>query len=354
MTNLIFLKALVPYTVLLQGSFYLICAILGVLVFIIFYLLYHLNGLSKQRQLIEIYSDVISGIIICEGEEELKNVLKEEANKKLMAACLSSHLGRTVLIEQLIKIHKNITGQGAGNIRWVFEHLALHEMVAKNLDSRKWHVKAAAIQQLSEMGQHKYLTKIYKATNSENRLVRKEAQVAIVKMTGFNGFRFLNVISYPLSQWQQLCLLRELPMEEKCDVEKIKNWLQSSNETVVEFALRLIKKFALIELHDLVADFLLHPSARVRLQSIETLKEIATEQTPKVLQQAFGLSDREEKLMILSVLSEIASEAQGPFFRSLLLQPDAFIRIGAEKALVQTGDSVYGFSQVEQQKLDVA
>ncbi len=348
-----FLKALVPYTVLLQASFFLVCAILLVLVFIIFYLLYYLNRLAKRRQLIEVYSEFISEIIICEGEEELVNVLNGEVNQKLIKACLSAHLGKTVLMEQLTRSHKNISGQGADNIRWVFEQLSLQETASGNLNSLQWHVKATAIQQLSEMGQIKYLTKIYKATNSKNALVRKEAQVALVKMTGFNGLRFLNVISYPLSQWQQLCLLRELPMGENCDVEKIKSWLQSANETVVEFALRLIKKFALTEQHDLVAGFLVHPSEKVRLQAIETLQEIATEQTPMALQQVFGGSPRQEKLMILSVLSEIGSQEQVAFFRSLLLQPDAFVRVGAEKALVRMGENFYRPFPAEQSKLDV-
>lgn len=65
------------------------------------------------------------------------------------------------------------------------------------------------------MDQKNLLTKIYRETNSKNEFVRSEAQIAIIYMTGFNGLRFLDVISYPLTLWQQIKLLEQLRLLEK-------------------------------------------------------------------------------------------------------------------------------------------
>jgi hypothetical protein len=337
-------KNLIPYQYLMDVSFLLFTTVLSLLGFIIIYLLYYLNRTAKRKYLVAVYSDLISEIILCETPAELDETLTQPYVQAIRSKWFAKSFGRKILIGELVKIHRTISGRGAENIRWFFDRFELQADCLQNFESQKWNRKASAIQQLAEMKQLKYLTKIYKATNSKNRYVRTEAQVAIVKLTGFKGLRFLNVIAHPLTQWQQLCLLRELSLEASCDPEKIKQWLQSKNETVVEFALRLIKTYVCFELHNEVAQCLQHASGRVRLQAIYALEEIAGEETARLLKENFERADLNEKLLLLAALEKTGGEEQLPFFSSLLQNENAAIKNAASLLLKKyriTAASVY-------------
>jgi HEAT repeat protein len=349
-------KALIPYQYLMDVSVLLFSAVLSLLVFIIFYLLYYLNRAAKRKYLVAIYSDVISEIILCDTQTELEETIAQPYIQKVRSKWFSKPFGRRILIQELVKIHKTISGKGAENIRWFFEHIELQNDCLRNFESKKWNRKASAIQQLAEMKQEKFLAKIYRATNSKNRYIRTEAQIAIVKLTGFKGLRFLNVITHPLTQWQQLCLLRELSFEASYDAEKIKQWLQSKNKTVVEFSLRLIKNYVCFELYNEVANCIQHSSGTVRLQAIHTLLEIATEETPDLLKENFDKMEENEKLCILTALGNIGGDEHAPFFSSLQYE-NAAVKNAATVILKKhrtTTANVYLLQNDVERKADVA
>lgn len=349
-------KALMPSWFFLDVSFLLLTTVMLVLAFIIFYLLYYLSNASKKRELIYQYSNIIAEVILCETDQELQEVIAQPHVQETFQRWLSKPVGRKILISELVKIHKTISGQGADNIRWMYEHFDLVEDSLHNFASYKWHRKAVAIQQLAEMKQEKYLTRIYKATDSKNKWIRTEAQIAIVKLTGFKGLRFLNIITHPISQWQQLCLLRELIMDNEYDSENLKTWLYSNNDSVVEFTLRLIKKFMCFELQDNVANCLYHEAWNVREAAITTLTEIATEEAPWLLQQRFPDASHKEKLLILSFLKQKGVNEQISFLKDLLSHEDGSIKIAAHAALMkisQSASNIYSLPGSER-KADVA
>jgi len=356
-TNYFFAKTLLPSRFFFDVSFLLLTTVMLVLVFIVFYLFYYLNRTSKKTEIVRLYSDIISEIILCETDEELKEVIAQLDAQKIITHWFAEPVGRKILIQELVKIHKTISGKGADNIRWMYEHFGLVEDSLNDLASHKWHRKAVAIQQLAEMKQIKYLTKIYKATNSKNKWIRTEAQIAVVKLTGFKGLRFLNIISHPISQWQQLCLLRELVMDHEYSSSNLKSWLCSTNDSVVEFTLRLIKKFMCFELQKEVVGCLYHKADNVREAAISTLTEIAADETPWLLQERFASASRKEKLLILSVLKERGVEEQGSFFRDLLCHEDTRIKTAARAALMRIAESasnIYNLPNGVEQKADVA
>jgi len=327
--------AIIPYRYLLNVSFALFVCILSMLVFIIFYLLYYLSRTTKRRHLINLFSDLISELILCETQSELEDVLISPGIQKTTVPWFSKPFGRKVLLHELVTIHKSISGKGAENIRWFFEQVHLQDDCLHHLQSKKWQRKAAAIQQLAEMNQQQALRRIYRATNSKNHYVRTEAQVAIVKLTGFRGLRFLNVITHPLTQWQQLCLLRELSQSADYETAKLVQWLGSKNETVVELSLRLIKIYSCFELHDEVARCLQHASPVIRTAAIDTLLEIASDNTAQYLVQAFDKASKSERLAILSALQQVGTSEQIPFLKQLLHQSDAAIKNAAQLLLAK-------------------
>lgn len=322
---------IVPYTWLLNAALFLALVVVGMLLFIGFFL--HRNDGRQRRkaQFRHLFSDLIAETAICDSPEEVTQTAEQfaGANSKLLA----NTFARKILIRELVKTKDSISGKSAENLRLLFEKLELDKDTFTRFQSGQWHRKASAIQRLAEMQQTKYLLKIYRETNSRNPFVRTEAQIAVVKLIGFKGLRFLSIISHPVSQWQQLSLISHL-QEGEIKEEKLKEWLCVKNETVVEFALRLIEIYKCYDLHNEVADCLQHASPVVRMQALQALKEIGSDTTTGVLLQHFQIASRQEQLTLLRMLPETgAGNSALPLLTSLLKSEDEAIRFRAVQAI---------------------
>ena len=301
---------------LLEVSAAFTLVVIGILFFIAYYL-QQKQKLAKTKKILRgIYSNLISEISLCETEEEREEVMAQGYVKDIEAQWLSKKLGRKILIKELVRSKDSLTGDAAQNLRWLYGELSLHIDSFERLSSKQWHVKASGIQQLAEMGQSRYLVKIYRETNSKNAFVRTEAQIAVVKLTGFKGLRFLNVVSHPVTQWQQLCLIDQLS-EADIEEDKIKTCLTAKNETVVQFALRLIEVYKCYNLHDEVLVCLQQPSAIIRMQALRALKEIATAASFNWLWPHFNCATKQEQLLMVEIFADLGTLESFRFLKSL-------------------------------------
>jgi hypothetical protein len=242
------------------------------------------------------------------------------------------------MLDQLLQAKKSFTGTAADNVVTLFHQLHLGELSLHKLNSRKWHLKARGIQELSIMHQRQYTAKIYRLTNAQHELVRMEAQSAIVQLYGFEGLRFLDIIDRPLSEWQQIKLLRLLSRTPGVLPEKSARWLASPNDSVRIFALKLVAEHQQQHLHPQVAACLDHPHPLVKLQAIRCLKDIYTDDTAAILEKAYPAQPIASKLAILEALGHIGSDNNGIFLSRQLLHSDNHLKLAAARALVKTGD----------------
>lgn len=335
---MVFLRAVVintiiPYSFLLNAAFVFTLIVISILLFIVLFLYRHGRRQQRKTQLRTLFNDLIAEITVCESEEELQNTLQQFSGTH--NRLLAKPFPRKILIREVVKTKDSLSGGAAQNLRWLYETLELDKDTLQRFLSKKWHRKACAIQHFAEMQQEKYLVKIYREINSKNTFIRTEAQIAVVKLTGFKGLRFLNIVSYPVSQWQQLSLISQL-QEGDIEEEKIKPWLLSTNETVVEFALRLVQVYRCFDLHDDVLASLLHPAESVRLQALHALKEISNPSTTPALLQHFPVAGKQEQLLILDLLLTLETgNREVCFLTSLLKHQDEAIRYSAMYAIQQ-------------------
>ncbi len=308
-----FLKVHIPERYLFHTTMVLGVAIVCLLLFILIYLLRFIRFTKKSSYLANHYSNLISEITICESEEELLHTVDQFCRQTNIRKWLTKPLGKTMLMKGLMNMRKGMAGAAADNIVWLYTYFEMDKYSLERLSSTHWHIKASAIQELAEMGQQQLITKIYRETNHKNIYVRTEAQVAVVKLTGFDGLRFLNLVGHTITQWQQLCLLQQLPAQDDFEWSKVPVWLQSQNDSVVEFALKLIEKYSRFDLHDVAAACLQHHSPVVKKQTLKTLKEINQEPTASMLEQYFPNCTPEVQLTILEVMVSIAAKEQLSF-----------------------------------------
>ena len=314
-----------PVVYLLEASGLFTLIVIGIVLFIVYYLQEKKRIAKTKKHLRSVYSNLISEISLCETEEEREEALAQPYMQSIISKWLSSKLGRKVLIKELVKSKDSLTGDAAQNLRWLYEKLSLDQDSFLRFSSKYWHVKASGIQQLAEMGQSKYLVKIYRETNSKNAFVRTEAQIAVVKLTGFKGLRFLNIVSHPITQWQQLCLIDQLK-EADIEPQKIKAWLTSSNETVVQFALRLVEVYKCYELHDEVIGCLQHSSADLRLQALRAIKEIADDASFNWLWPHFNRSTKQEQLLLVEIFANLSTVESIRFLKSIRQSADETVQ----------------------------
>ncbi|ANE50338.1 HEAT repeat domain-containing protein [Flavisolibacter tropicus] len=321
-------------TYLLVGTAIGFSLLAFILLAIIFWYLFFFKRVSrKNQQLAQQFYTLVSEISLCESEEERQEVVRQAYVQDIRNSSLQKKRMRAFMVKAMLQFHRNIQGTAADNIKWLYEYLDLKRDTMLQLASRNWHTKAAAIQVLAEMGQGNYITKIYRYTNHKNYYIRSEAQVAVVKLTGFSGLRFMNVIDQPITQWQQLCLLQQLASHSNIQENKLQAWLTSENETVVELTLKLVKAYCIYSIHDAVVNCLTHSNPTIRAEAILVLKEIPQATTVPLLKSNYHKSDKVEKMAILQVLNAIGTEEDVPFLESLLVTKDMLLRNEVLKAL---------------------
>lgn len=256
---------------------------------------------------------------------------------KRMSELLKKDLFRQTLINELVVTSKNLAGVAGENLAHLYNQLGLQKDTLKKLHHFSWHKKAKAIQELAFLHQIDHSPALYKLTNHKNEYIRMEAQTSFVKFHGFDGLSFLNDITYPLSEWHQINLLTELSNIPATDFLGIDQWLKSSNDSVIIFALKLSASYHQFQLYDTIVECLKHPNARVRLQAIKCLKEIYEEATPFHLMSIYANEPKTHQLAVLSALKEMSSADSIPFLEKQLDSEDNQIKLAAARALYNCG-----------------
>jgi hypothetical protein len=320
---------------LVSNGIIFFAALIIVLIAFIFIYLFRKTKLAERKVFLQTsFNAFIGEIAICESESELVEVFSNPDYQKILLQFKQRKSDRNLLICELAETSKKFRGSTMKNILWLFDKMDLEKQLIKNLSNKKWHKKAKAIQQLSYLQQKNSIQKIFSFTNHQNDLLRMEAQIAIVKMTGFEGLTFLNNVTYPVSEWQQLRLIEELSSHTATELGNISEWLKSENLTVVNFALRLVEIYRQYDFYDKVAGCLSHQSMLICKSAVETISQISKESTADLLIAHYRGYDTFTQIKILKFLQVEGTENQLPFLLSFLNHRDDSYKLEAVKAIV--------------------
>jgi hypothetical protein len=334
----------------IQQTLFNAIIIFGVLIIILIAFIFIYLFRKKKRWLRKVFlqtslNNFIGEIAICESENELNNIFSNPDHQRTIRQFQKRELDRNLLITELAETSKKFRGTTMDNILWLFEKMNLDKQLLKNLSQKKWHKKAKAIQQLAYLQQKNSIKNIFSFTNHENDALRMEAQIAIVKMIGFEGLNFLNNVTHPVSEWQQLRLIEELSSHTAVDLDNIHEWLKSKNLTVINFALRLVEIYRLYDFYDEVKHLLSHFSMTICKTAVVTISQISNETTADLLVAHYPSYDSLTQMKILEILQVDGTKNQLPFLFSLLNYADDSYKLGAAKAIVKISKS--GMEKIE-------
>lgn len=330
----------------LLDTILLLCCLITVLIGFIFIYLFRKKKMEQRKVFLQnSLNTFISEIAICESESELNEVFSSLDHQRVLRQFQRHKSDRDLLIGELAETSKKFRGATMENILWLFEKLDLEKQLLKSLDHKKWHKKAKAIQQLTYLQQKNSFKNILSFTNDENDLLRMEAQIALVKMTGFEGLKFLNKVTHPVSEWQQIRLIEELSNHATTQLENISEWLRSENLTVVNFALRLVEIYRLYDFYDAVKQCLSHRSPVICKTAIVTISQISNETTAGLLVAYYPGYGTFTQIEILKILQVDGTKEQLPFLFSLLNNADDSYKLEAAKAIVKISET--GMENIE-------
>lgn len=240
---------------------------------------------------------------------------------------------RKFVMQELVNMKRNFTGIAGDNIVKLYIQAGFKKDSLRKFRSTTWHNKAKGIHELFVMKQEDMIPKIFKYTNNQNEFVRMEAQTAMISFLGFEGLRFLDVVTFPVSDWQQIKILEQLRPLDVGDMKALGNWLQSSNNTVVIFALKLAEIYQQFQVYNEVVKCLEHPLEKVRMQAVKTLVKIEEDDTASLLAQHYFKEKFTNRLNILQHIGNIASDKELKFLMLQLDDENDFLKLEAAKVI---------------------
>ncbi len=295
-------------------------------IFILCFTFYKKRIERNKKLWLQHIEQVVSQAIFSEENESVDITLE-------IRKLLQNSMFRQYVINELIHARKSLSGSSTLNLIRLYEMLELHKDSFRKLQNKKWHLKAKGIQELATMNQTKYVKEIFRLTNNSNELVRNEAQCALVNFYGFPGLRFLNVTTFPISQWQQIQLLNKLNGVPVQNFDVIKKWLLSANESVILFSLNLATFYNCFDVYENVINCLQRPVLQIRLNALEYLKKMPREDTPEQMTGHYSFENKIYKLTIINALKDLGSEKQITFLLKRLHDNDNDIKAAAAKSL---------------------
>lgn len=319
---------------LLEASIMLLICLIIILIGVILFYLFRKTKQAERKIIFQnTFNNLVGQIAICETEDELLEVFLRSDHQKILHEFQKGKSQRNLFIHELAETSKKFRGSTLKNILWMFEKMSLEKELLINLSDHKWYKRANAIQQMAYLQQKNSIKDLFALTNHENELLRMEAQIAIVKLTGFKGLKFLNEIIYPISEWQQLRLIEELSGQVPENLSNISEWLKSKNESVLNFSLRLVEIYRQYNCYDQVLGLLSHPSILICKNTLITLSHIINETTIDFLVKYYHNYHPELQFQILKIIQIHGNQEQLEFLISLLNDDNNCVKLEAAKAI---------------------
>lgn len=318
--------------------------VLGIIVVLIFVLIliisvlifsfFRYRSLQHRQSWATIIRQIITDAIV-EGTEPLPQDTSFSLYLKIPSF-------RRYFLSTLVSAERKFTGKAREEVGRLFKVFNLEEEAWEKMRSKRDYLIAGGIQELTAMRVERALPQISDFLKHPQRQVYQEAQYAIVRFKGFEGLFFLDELQHPLSDWQQLRLLRSIEEVPDTHFERINVWLDSDNESVVVFTLRLIGQFQLLSYYPEVLTLLDHDVVMVRKHAVRTLQNLENKDTINQLLAGFANQCNQVQLEILKALKASKSKQTELFLQEQLWRhPDIGIKISAAEVLMALGGQSY-------------
>lgn len=238
---------------------------------------------------------------------------------------LRSETDRKAISEIMLEVQREARPEMRLRISELYQFFELHDHPLSQLESRNWDKVSRAIAELTEMQVVQAYDAIKEHSRSKNSIIRKQAQLATVRLKEEGIQYVLDTALFPISQWQQVKIMEILTSKTGFALPSFRNWLISENQDVVLFALRLIRVFKQEDAKQALLMFLHHRSERIQIAALECISEFRYTPAGKTLQSCFEKATAEMKIHILNTLESIGTVLEIPWLEEKAVSDDSFL-----------------------------
>ena len=246
--------------------------------------------------------------IIAYVYETDEDVVDEVSYEFIEAAADRSKFRRSLILRELIFLHRNLSGDLALKTKELYNNAKLYRDSYRSLKRGSWTNQVKAMNELAFMDHTEAQPEIEKKLKSKNEIIRKEAQIAIVKLNNSpDALLFLQNYAYYFSDYEQIIVLNVLRRNKTHEVN-LAPLFESKNDTVVIFALKLTGIFEQNQNYPFVIRLLNHPNPKICAASLYALKKLWLPESSRHLLYSYDNQSYQNKIKLLEVLEQISSE----------------------------------------------
>ncbi len=299
------------------------------------FILFHRNQRETEAKVWQILKEKYQLLLMdyLFNEEGLNHV-PEKINK-----VAANTYKRRILVEEMKDLIINLSGNYADNLRDLFYKLDLDKDSMQKALSKKWHIKIKGFRELAFMNLKSANDEIIRCLDSNNSILRMEAQLALVRLNDTDRFAFLDHLQRPFTKWEQMNV-HEMIVSHNLEVPEFQKWLNSGNNTVVIFSLNMIKVFRQVQAADHVIALLENNDPEIRKTAISVLGDLEIKKAVFYLKHHYKYEIYENQLAILVSLNKISDESALKFLIMVIdKEDDVQLQIEAAKAIRDLGDA---------------
>ncbi len=252
---------------------------------------------------------------------------------------LTDSLSRETLMDEIIHLHENFTGETAERLEEIYMRLNFHFDSIQKLNNRKWYVIAKGMREVALMNIRQALPDVQKFLNNKNEILRMESRIAIMKLSEQDPLSFLAKETAPLSGWDTANIYAMLSKMPEKMIPDFSTWLNSPNKDVVLFCVQMIGTFRQQESVNILLNLLKSEDERIRSASIKALRSLNAAAAEKPIIDMYPKENLSMRTEILRTLEVVGSQHSIPFLEKILRQPleDFALMIQAVRALLALG-----------------
>jgi hypothetical protein len=286
---------------------------------------------EKQRNyLLEKYQVLLMDYLFEEDK-------KEESFSEIQRVAYN-RMNRQVLIDQMIDLSVNLKGEIKERIQELYLRLGLKRDSLEKAYSHKWHNNVKGFRELAFMNIREANDRILECLNTNNEILRMEAQIAMVRLSEDNPYAFLHLLEKPLSLWEQVTL-HELLIQHDLKIPAFKQWFHSENISVVIYSLEMVSWFQQRGVGKEIIALFDHENDEVRNTAYKVCGEISLKTSFPAMIKKYPVEPDNNKLEILQAFAKVPDAKYLNFLKNVLdTEEDVQLQIQATKAMENTDE----------------
>ena len=309
------------------------------ILFVAFILLSRLSKNSRQQKetiLRNYFQRTLNAMVIMETTSAVPASSHHFKLDTLRTLAGQSSLARQVMVNQLVSVKKSISGSSSRILEQLYIELDLHTYSLNKIKRGSWQKKAQGIRELAELRYQPAIDTIRKFIVSDNRTLREESLLALVRMDEEAPLSFLDQYTGTITPWMRINIHYHLSKSDARKLPHFSRWFSSSNLDVVLFSLSMARQFRQSSAIPFLTALLSHTDTRIAGLALETISALEAHELADEITQRVDAFWTNEKLStrVVRCLGRIGYTSEHKYtILRYLDHPDYTVRFSAVQAM---------------------